>query len=312
LLVGIDHYKKSPLNGCINDARGMNDTLCRNDDDSPNFDCMLMTSDKDTIDKYSLLEKVRKLFSAQADLALLYFSGHGYDNKLGGLLVTQESERNIEGINLDDVLHIANEADRINQIFIILDCCHSGHMGNPPMSNGYSAYLRKNISILTSSQEDELSYEINGNGLFTHSILNGLSGGAADVLGRVTAAGLYNYVDSMLGPWQQRPVFKSHVNQMLPIRKCKPMVPFTLIRKLTTYFPQKDYQFSLDPSYEPDAKPKHEEHEAILGELQTCTRAGLVRPVGEKHMYYAAMNSKGCELTPQGRMYWEMVDKGRL
>ncbi|MFA0960250.1 caspase domain-containing protein [Roseivirga sp. BDSF3-8] len=312
LLVGIDHYKTSPLNGCINDARSMSEALCRNDDESLNFSCMLMTSDKDKISRHALLSKIDKLFSAEADLALLYFSGHGYDDKLGGLLVTQEAQQHADGVHLDDVLTIANRADRIKQIFIILDCCHSGHMGNPPMSNGYSAYLRKNISILTSSQGDELSMEVNGHGLFTSSILNGLTGGAADVLGRVTAASLYSYVDSMLGPWEQRPVFKSHVNKMISIRKCKPMVSFALMRKITSFFPVKDHYFPLDPSYEPTADPKNPENEGIFAKLQKYVQAGLVRPVGEEHMYFAAMNSKGCELTPQGRMYWEMVKRDRL
>ena len=41
--------------------------------------------------------------------------------------------------------------------------------------------------------------------------------------------------------------------------------------------------------------------------LQRCRAAKLVEPVGEDHMYYAAMNSRSCALTPLGRHYWRMA-----
>ena len=39
---------------------------------------------------------------------------------------------------------------------------------------------------------------------------------------------------------------------------------------------------------------------------------GLVCPVGEEHMYYAAMNSKSCKLTPLGQHYWNLVKSGKI
>jgi hypothetical protein len=54
----------------------------------------------------------------------------------------------------------------------------------------------------------------------------------------------------------------------------------------------------LDRSFESTAEPSHPEHEAIFAILQKCRAAKLVEPVGEQHMYYAAMNSKSCRLTP--------------
>ena len=33
-------------------------------------------------------------------------------------------------------------------------------------------------------------------------------------------------------------------------------------------------------------------------ELQLYESVGLIEPVGEEHMYFAAMNSKSCRLTP--------------
>ena len=38
----------------------------------------------------------------------------------------------------------------------------------------------------------------------------------------------------------------------------------------------------------------------------------LVVPVGETHMYYAAMNSKSCKLTALGVHYWNLVKNNRI
>ena len=46
--------------------------------------------------------------------------------------------------------------------------------------------------------------------------------------------------------------------------------------------------------------------------LQALARIGFVEPVGEEHMYYAAMNSKPCKLTLLGTYYWLLVKKGVL
>ena len=69
---------------------------------------------------------------------------------------------------------------------------------------------------------------------------------------------------------------------------------------------------ALDPSFEPDAKPDHPEHEQTFGELQKCRAAKLIEPVGEAHMYYAAVNSTACRLTELGRLYWRLALDGRI
>jgi len=47
--------------------------------------------------------------------------------------------------------------------------------------------LREGVSALTASRTAEVSVEVNGGGLFTSLVGDALTGGAADVLGRVTA-----------------------------------------------------------------------------------------------------------------------------
>jgi hypothetical protein len=47
-----------------------------------------------------------------------------------------------------------------------------------------------------------------------------LRGGAADVCGNVSVAGVYAYVEQRPGPWDQRPLFKSHVSTMASAAVC--------------------------------------------------------------------------------------------
>ena len=45
----------------------------------------------------------------------------------------------------------------------------------------------------------------------------------------------------------------------------------------------------------------------VFSDLQKLEGIGLVVPVGEEHMYFAAMNSKSCALTSMGKQYWRLV-----
>lgn len=89
-------------------------------------------------------------------------------------------------------------------------------------------------------------------------------------------------------------------------------MPTDELRRLPEFFPGTNEDFALDPSYEPDAAPNHGEHEAIFAVLQHFRAAKLVEPVGAEHMYYAAMESKSCRLTPLGQHYRHMASEGRL
>ena len=51
---------------------------------------------------------------------------------------------------------------------------------------------------------------------------------------------------------------------------------------------------------------------ALPEELQRCRDAKLVEAVNAEFMYFAAMNSTGCRLTPLGRHYWRMAQEGRI
>lgn len=148
-------------------------------------------------------------------------------------------------------------------------------------------------------------------------LIEALKGGAADITGRITAGGVYSYVDKALGPWAQRPIFKTNVARFTSIRDVDSQVGIGTIRKLCEYFPSQDARMELDPSFEPTNSPddKHGVIEpyavpvntAIFADLQKLEGIGLVVPTDEEHMYYAAMRSKGCRLTPMGKQYWRLV-----
>jgi uncharacterized caspase-like protein len=316
LVIGIDNYPTAPLQGCVNDATALADLLRTNHDGSPNFDVELFTSNNQTITRASMLERIEKLFThSGGDVALLYFSGHGTENNLGGYLVTPDARKYNEGVNLTDVLTLANNATA-NERVIILDSCMSGHLGNVPTDAPNSANLKEGVSILTASRSDQVSMEQNGRGVFTELVCSALEGGAADVLGKVSVPAIYSYVEEALGPWAQRPLFKGHLSKVLALRTAQPAVSAATLRELTIWFPQVDGEYDLDPTYEYTSNEQgfvpDEDHVKIFKKLQQCRDAKLVEAVGAEFLYFAAMNSKSCQLTSLGQRYWKLVKEGRL
>jgi hypothetical protein len=294
----------------VNDASEIARLLRTNQDGSPNFECQILTAPPFPITRAILKGKVEDLFRDEADVALLYFSGHGFANDLGGYLVTPDAERNDEGVSMVDVITIAKQS-RVGEVVILLDCCYSGALGALPTLNNVTV-LREGISILTASRGSQVSVEIRGRGLFTSLLCAALEGGGSDVLGKVTIASIYAYVDQSLGAWEQRPLFKALVSKLISLRNCSPVVPPEVLRLLPKYFADAGAELALDPSFEPDAEPRHASNERIFSNLQKFRDARLVIPIGAEHLYYAAMNSKSCRLTPLGKFYWGLANNGKL
>jgi Caspase domain len=312
LLVGINDYPVAPLSGCVNDAEAMERLLSRHDDGAVNFDTQLLTSDRDQVTRARLREGLEVLFADPAEVALFYFSGHGIENDAGGYLVTSDATVYDEGIPLTDVLTLANRAVHIREVAIIVDSCHSGWLGTVPAVDNAHASLREGLSILSASRSSQASLEQGGSGVFTELVCSALDGGAADILGNVSVASVYAYVDQAFGAWDQRPLFKSHVSRMLSLRTAKPAIDIAILRRLPAWFATRDAEFALSPRHEPTAEPKDSGAEDTFRCLQRCNRVKLVEPVDEEDMYYAAMNSTGCRLTALGRFYWKLADDGRI
>ena len=313
LLVGIDNYDHiNALAGCVNDVQALMPLIARHEDNSPNFDCRALRSDERRVDRRDLLGAVDALLSGSADVGLLYFAGHGSAEANDVTLVTQDGADGDLGVSLSVVMGKVQQS-QVREVVVILDCCFSGGAGGVPQLGGDVAVLRSGVAILTASRSDQPAEESPaGRGLFSFYLQGALDGGAADVLGKVTLAGVYSYLSESFGPWDQRPTLKGNLERLYELRLCSPHVPITSLRRLPDFFPDPHAELPLDPSYEPDAAPQNPEHEATFGILQQCRTAKLVEPVGEEHMYFAAMNSKSCRLTPLGHHYWRMAHQGRL
>lgn len=313
LLVGIDTYDNfNALAGCVNDVRALEPLIVRNDDASPNFHAQTLTSETDRVDRDSLKLAVRALLAPGADVALFYFAGHGAEATNDVELVTQDGNGTSPGYALSDLLAEVAKSE-VREVNIILDCCFSGGAGETPQLNSSVSSLRPGLTILTASRGDQTAAEtVVGQGLFSTHLVAALDGGAADVLGTVAMASIFAYLGESFGPWDQRPTFKANIERPHELRKCDPAVSLAILRKLPLYFTAPESHYDLDSSYEPEAEPDHPENEAIFDELQRCRAAKLVEPVDADHMYFAAMEGKACRLTPLGRHYREMADKGLL
>jgi len=323
LIVGIDAYPKTnALNGCVGDANTMAAILETHGDGARNFDVKTLTAPSNTITKASLRGAINALFSGTGEIALFYFSGHGLINNTGGHIVTPDAQEYDEGVSMDYILDLANQS-KVQDKVIILDCCFSGALGNPSLTGNATALLGEGLTVLTASRNSETALMINGKSIFTALVVDALRGGAADLRGHITPGSIYAYVDQALGPWGQRPIFKTNISHFTSLRTIAPSVPLETLRKICTYFPSAEEEHKLDPSYEytnspDDPPPKVVEpvadpnHVAIFKDLQKFESVGLVTPIGEEHMYFAAMNSKSCRLTALGFQYWRLVKEKRI
>ncbi len=310
LIIGIDKYPAQPLNGCKNDAKRIAEVLNYDDDDQKrvNFEIKLAL---DVESKSKLREMIRNLFDCDANMVLLYFSGHGYMSAAGGYIVTPDAGPNDPGISMDEILHYANQSDVRTKV-IILDCCNSGAFGTPVNAAGTS-YLGKGMTILTSSREKETSVEKDGHGIFTSLLIDALEGGASDLKGDITPGSVYAHIDMAIGNWGQRPIFRTNVTRFTPLRKVKSHISLTILKKLIIYFPASRSEFSLDPGYEWTNKETADPVKVeIFKELQKMNRVGLVIPIGTEDMYFAAIEHKACKLTALGQHYWHLVKQDRI
>lgn len=313
LIVGINYYQKiNSLNGCVNDAYNLKSVLDRHADGTINFaiNLMVATDSSSLITRKALKDKATDLFKDDSDVAFFYFSGHGYLESTGGYLITSDCQTGDDGLSMNELLQIANSSPARSRV-IVVDSCHSGQIGTPEIKED-KAILREGMTILTASTANQYAIEMNGEGVFTSLLVDALNGSAANLVGDITPGSVYAHIDQSLGPWEQRPVFKTNVKSFTTLRKVQPPISLTDLKSITELFTSPSDEFKLDPSYEPDSDLPNDENVEKFKLLQKYNRVNLVIPVGEDHMYYAAMNSKSCKLTVVGIHYWNLVKKERI
>ncbi len=318
LIVGINYYSQIPrLYGCVNDAHAVKKTLERNGDGTINFTANLFTadSDADAISRSTLKRLVRELFAEDHEVALLYFAGHGHVEQTGGYLCSSDSSEG-DDLSLADVMTFANDSPAKNKV-IFLDSCHSGIAGTP--AGQKAAEVAEGVTILTASTKEQYATEKNGSGVFTSLLVDALNGGACDLVGTVTPGAVYAHIDQSLGPWEQRPVFKTNVKEFVSLRRVPAPIPLEYLLRLTEFFPKPGMKFDLDPSFEPEPNgrppgvaPPDPENTAKFDVLRQFNRVNLLVPVGAPHMWHAAMESKSCKLTALGEHYRRLVERNRI
>jgi hypothetical protein len=326
LIVGIDHYEViGSLSGCVNDAHSVKAALERHADGTLNFPAphvLTGTGVAQAVPKRDLKDATRRLFADDAEIALFYFAGHGYIEDTGGFLCASDSLSGDDGLSLSELMTFANMSKAKNKV-VVLDSCHSGVAGDNSLTPGL-AEVSNGLTILTASTKDQYALETPGGGagVFTRLFVDALNGAAANLVGDITPGSVYAHIDQSLGPWAQRPVFKTNVKTFVSLRRTEPPISLAELQAITTHFPAPDFDFRLDPTYEPERSrdqledpsvpPPRPEHTAVFQVLQHYAKVNLVRPHRAPHMWHAAMQSRSCRLTVLGRHYWNLVSKGLI
>ena len=301
LVVGIDSYANvSPLHGCVNDSFAVKAMLDRHADGSVNFGVkhMAAAGPSDQVGRDDLRHAIEGLFAGDGEVSLLYFAGHGHIESTGGYLCSSEVKTGNDGVSLAEIMIMANRSKVQNRV-IILDSCHSGVAGGSALQQNV-AEISDGVTILSASTADQYASEENDAGVFTNLLVDALGGAAANLVGDVTPGGVYAHVDQSLGPWAQRPVFKTNVKRFVSLRKVQPPLELAELRRVSEFFPNPGHQFQLDPTYEPE---RHEscavnpqgipapdpDHTAAFKILQKFNRVGLLVPECAPHMWHAGM-----------------------
>ncbi|WP_290591767.1 caspase family protein [Arenimonas sp. SCN 70-307] len=316
LVIGINYYEKlSELFGCVNDAHEVKSVLERHSDGSVNFSVLTMiASNRATaVTRATMKDKIIELFAGDSDIALLYFAGHGHIEATGGYLCGSDCERGDDGLSLAEVIAIANKSKSRNKV-VILDSCFSGIAGTG--ADQQTAELSEGLTILTASTKDQYASEVNNSGVFTELLVDALNGAAANLVGDVTPGSVYAHIDQSLGPWKQRPIFRTNVKSFVSLRKTTPPIDIADLKAIPKLFPTPGFEFPLDPSFEPEmagrpqgAQHPKKENTEVFARLQRLNRVNLLRPVDATHMWNAAMESKPCKLTVLGEHYRRLAEQ---
>lgn len=318
LVIGINKYPKpNELKGCVNDATSINELLSTNGNETHNFDVIQLLDNEATYENISV--HLDELYKNDDDIALFYFSGHGYDDKNDGTLISVDMKK----LYFRDIMiKISHSKAKYN--IVILDCCFAGKMALDS-SIGDKTVLSNNTIILTACRPDETAIDdfVSKHGTFTNLLIGALSGGASDILGRITPGSIYAYIDQALGSWHPRPYFKANVSQFVSIRDVKSKISIEKLKIGMKLFTDAHYEYPLDSSYEDTnyrgkkghkaKKPfANKENIAKFKILQKMNQNGLVVPCDEEFMYFAAMKSKKVKLTELGMHYWRLCKDGRI
>jgi serine/threonine protein kinase len=222
LLVGIDDYlhvdRITSLQFAARDATAMRDVLTDSDiGNFPEDDVLLLTGPAAGRDE--IMRRLAKWLPEKAqgaELAVLYFAGHGLVHRFGpkdeGFLLPHDADPDdpiTRGVAMSDV-HRCIEGLTAGAVVVCLDCCHAGRI--VPRSGTSVRTVARDLEfrpavlqefagqgrfLLASCDEGQKSLECEQlqHGLFTFHLLEGIKGsGDRDGNGKVGVAELFEYV----------------------------------------------------------------------------------------------------------------------
>jgi GUN4-like/Caspase domain len=211
LLIGVSEYQSSEINslpGVLKDIEAMQRVLQQ--PDIGGFDDVQLLTNPDTTTIQSAIQHLFIERCQKNDLALLYFSGHGWRDENRCLyFISQNSIVNSQNqvLNAVSARFIQEECmnrSKTKRQVLILDSCYSGAFAEGMSAKEITAKTvdieaqlgGEGRAILTSSTAVQVSFEDEiGGGIYTRHLVEGIEKGAADTdkNGIITVAELHEY-----------------------------------------------------------------------------------------------------------------------
>jgi len=234
IVIGINQYedKNIPeLSGAENDAQEVYQRLT-----DPNVGNFEVLNEHFLIGPRAKFKDIRKAVSDvfwradPCDLALFYFSGHGFVDSYGngyiGPYDIRKDEPFVCGANMNEIRTVVSRSKN-PCVIMILDSCYSGIATKGDKSApDYAAQFDANLKelsgegrfVFASSAADQVSRERDlrhhpddaphSHGSFTFHLLNALDGSASDPHGIISLSDLQIYLDAQFqGQDRQKPKF---------------------------------------------------------------------------------------------------------
>lgn len=185
--------------------------------------CILHNQNNSNI--FEELEKVLDT-ATKNDLVLIYYSGHGLQDRLGNLCLSTHNTRTevlkSTAVSFNRLYAELIKTSYCKKIIIILDCCYSGLAGVSFKDNITSQLQSLNNQItgaflITACSDNEVAQDRNANSefsLFTKHLIGGLETGAADNNGDglISIDELFRYVSKKVQDEQPAQKPKRFVN----------------------------------------------------------------------------------------------------
>jgi hypothetical protein len=207
VIIGVDEYRDEriqDLKGSRNDALELAALLAKSGDFEVH-DPLLGSEATGEAIRTAISDLLWR--TDEVDMALLYFSGHAYDDTYGnGFLAPHDMDYErpwVHGVRMQELNDLVLKAVNKDVVLLVLDACKagiaaSGQKGAEPARPFEDAFAQideieaegKGRIVLASSGADEKSHELHGkheylvgdshaHGAFTFHLLEGLSGRAA-------------------------------------------------------------------------------------------------------------------------------------